>query len=83
MEQCECKECVYSRKVLSVIEGRDVDKLIETINELMDLNVNIGFDLDYHKCVMNGSWPSSVEQLSTALVKSIFHPNRTLETVTG
>jgi DNA-binding NtrC family response regulator len=78
-KQCECELCVYSREVREKIERRDVNELIKVIEDLMNANYNVGFDLDYYKCIMDGSWPSAVEQLEAALERAKNHPNRKLE----
>lgn len=76
---CECRLCVYSRKVDGIIERRNVDELIELVKELMNTNYCIGEDLNYHQCIMDGSWPSAVQQLEKALEKAKNHPNRVAE----
>lgn len=67
---CTCALCEYSRKVDAIIESRDPDKLIELVRELHNTNYNIGADLEYCQCVLNGSWPSAVEQLELALTRA-------------
>ena len=64
---CDCRLCRYDRYVDSVIALRDVDKLVALVNELMNELANIGEDLNWHECVLNGSWPSSVEILEQSL----------------
>jgi hypothetical protein len=76
---CDCTICKYSRKVEGVIERRDPDELIAVVKELMDASYNMGHDLDYANCVLDGSWPSAVEQLERALERAKNHPNRKLE----
>ena len=71
---CNCDLCLYSRKVRGIISRRNVDELIATVDELMNENHNIGFDLDYANCVLDGSWPSAVEQLERALEKARVYP---------
>lgn len=67
---CNCKLCVYSRKVSSVIRGKNINELVGTISDLMDANFNIGADLEYLQAIMDGSWPSSAELLERALKKA-------------
>jgi orotate phosphoribosyltransferase len=76
---CQCNICAYSRKVSAVIATRDADQLIGVVNELMNATYNMGEDLSYTQCVLNGSWPSSVRQLEEALEKAKNHPNRKLD----
>lgn len=77
--QCNCRLCTYSRKVREIKKRGNVDEMKATIDDLMDANYNIGADLEYAEAVLNGSWPSSVEQLERALEKAKNHPNRVLE----
>ena len=76
---CECSLCQYSRKVHEVVESRDPEALIAVVKELMSASYNIGDDLNYLECIMDGSWPSAVQQLTAALEKAKNHPNRKLE----
>lgn len=77
--QCNCRLCLYSRKVRGILHRRNADEMKDTINDLMDANYNIGADLEYAEAILDGSWPSSVEQLDRALEKAKNHPNRVLE----
>ena len=69
-KQCDCKLCEHSRWVDAVVDTRDVDKLIELVRDMQDDACNMGHDNDYMTCVLNGSWPTAVEQLERALVKA-------------
>jgi hypothetical protein len=68
-KQCECRICTYSRHVQSVMESRDVDKLIELVRELHNATYGMGEDLEYYRCIFNGSWPSAVEVLERTLAR--------------
>ena len=66
-------------RVLGIIEKRDVNELITLVNDLEDYRLDLEADIEYYHCIMDGSWPSSVEQLTNALDKAKNHPNRKLE----
>lgn len=65
--QCECPLCVQGRAIAATIASRDVDRLIKLVRALVDERDCLGFDDDYSKCVLDGSWPQSVEILERAL----------------
>lgn len=77
--ECICRLCEKSRKLTDIISRRNVDELIVAVDDLHNENYNIGADLEYLQCVMNGSWPSAVEQLERALEMAKNHPNRKIE----
>lgn len=77
--KCLCDLCEYSRKIREIVARKNAEELIETIHELHEATYNMGADLDYLKCIMDGSWPSAEQQLTLALEKARNHPNRELE----
>ena len=48
----------------------DKPSLVGVIRELEDALAHTEEDLSYAKAVLNGSWPTAVEQLEKALVKA-------------
>jgi hypothetical protein len=68
--KCDCAQCVFHAEAKRAMDDRDTDTLIRLLNKAMDDICNIGEDLSYHKCVLNGSWGSAVEQLERALEKA-------------
>jgi len=66
-ETCQCDYCKLSRRVHDAIDSRDPDKLIEILTEVMNHLCDVEFDRDYDHCILDGSWPSAVEQLEEAL----------------
>lgn len=69
-KRCNCALCNRLRHTQDVIESRNVDRLIELVNQLENQMVNVEMDLDYRRCILNGSWPSSVAILRHALAKA-------------
>ncbi len=64
MDECKCRLCDRARRIEAAVASRDVDALIVLVKELANENVNIGADLDYHQCILNGSWPAAQQILS-------------------
>jgi hypothetical protein len=75
-EKCNCDICKEDERVDAIIAARDVDELIKLVNQQRDKMANIDDDLDYHKCILNGSWPSAVEILGKALERAKKLQNR-------
>lgn len=69
-ELCQCEFCKLSRHADEVIATRDPDALILLVEELLNMICNIGEDRSYKSCILDGSWPSAVEQLERALDKA-------------
>ena len=67
---CNCDLCKEDGRVDAIIAARDVDELIKLVNQQRNTIANIDNDLDYHKCIINGSWPSAVEILGKALERA-------------
>ena len=61
-----CKESAMFNRILSRLPKREAKELREFLNYY----VNIAMDLNYHQAIMDGSWPSAVEQLTEALEKA-------------
>lgn len=74
--QCNCKLCLYSRKISGILHRRNVEEMEDAIQELMDAKYNIGEELDYKSAVLDGSWPSAIKQLERALEKAKNLPKR-------
>lgn len=66
--ECNCSVCRRHRRIEAVKAARDVDALIALVDELHNTLGDTEEDLDYRLCILNGSWPSAVEQLERALV---------------
>jgi len=80
MANCNCEFCVLGEKIEDTIASKDVDRLISLVRELQNELLYTSDDLDHLKVIMDGSWPSAVEQLEKALEKAKNHPNRDVST---
>lgn len=63
---CDCRLCVEGRKFRTIANKLSV-KDRKFMVDFYDYYMNIDADLDYHRCILNGSWPSSVSILTKAL----------------
>lgn len=68
--ECACSQCERYRKIKKALAFEDVEELKQIVNELLDSVMFLEEDLDYKNCILDGSWPSAVEQLKKALKKA-------------
>ena len=66
-KQCTCELCERHREVVRVADSSDVPSMKSLILRLHEELAMTGEDLCYLRCIMDGSWPSAVEQLEKAL----------------
>lgn len=64
---CDCYYCKTHRLISKAKHNNDIDLLYRLAKELGGLAISAEADNDYHKCIMDGSWPTSVEILERAL----------------
>lgn len=68
---CSCEWCMidhpFYKKMKSFLPSED----FKIFDKIFDENFHNGEDLSYYKCIMDGSWPSSVEILKNALDNAI------------
>ena len=79
MAKCECRICKLSIKRKEALESDDINIVKEALREFADLFLNTDCDLSYHKCILDGSWPSADKILKNSLDKYKNHPNRKKE----
>lgn len=65
---CNCEICTESRDIRDMIFRKDVDKLIEKVEDLHNRFMNS--DEDYLNCILDGEWPNSVMILEAALKRA-------------
>jgi len=66
---CHCSLCKQSRKYKKAKKEKDIDALIEIIDDLRDFQYNVGDDVAYYKAVIDGSWPQSEEILEECILR--------------
>ncbi len=67
---CNCAICTRATRFAAVIASRDVDALIAAVVELENSLGMTEDDLDHKNAILDGSWPSAVEQLEAALERA-------------
>lgn len=78
-DKCACRICKLSIKRKEALESDDINTVKEALREFADLFLNTDCDLSYHKCILDGSWPSADKILKNSLDKYNNHPNRKKE----
>ena len=77
--KCNCKYCELHTLRTKALESNDVEFIKKVMVKFSDLWLNADEDLNYHVCILDGSWPSSEKILTESLEKAKNHPNRSLE----
>lgn len=67
---CKCPLCLRHRRMDSLIKRGNRKQLCEAVEELLDHLCDVEADLNYHQVIMDGSWPSAVEQLQKSLKRA-------------
>lgn len=66
---CQCSHCTESRAWNEIVARGDVAELRALIEELRNRLAETEEDLSYHEAILEGSWPSSYEQLERVMGK--------------
>jgi hypothetical protein len=77
-EKCfvkDCRICYLSTRQKQVLESADFALMAEFIDELLNRECDLSEDLSYHKAILDGTWPNSVEILTKKLAKAKENPN--------
>lgn len=76
--RCNCELCARHRAIEDVIANGDRAALVATIRDLEEREDYASADLDYYKCIINGSWHTAEELLSRwhtrVLIKELDFP---------
>jgi hypothetical protein len=70
---CTCEICTRHKTITSLIQQKDVDRLITQVQELSSLLLYTETDLARYKLILSGKWPNSVKILETALENAKKH----------
>ena len=68
-KQCQCDICKHGRKYYRIIKGLPPRQYKFMVNAY-DTFLNVSEDAECKGMVLNGIWPSAVEQLTVALAKA-------------
>ena len=67
--KCKCDACKHGDKFYKIIKGLSKNEQ-KWMSDFYSFYMNTAEDLEYHKAIMSGHWPSAVEQLTVALGKA-------------
>ena len=70
IKTCRCRFCSEYEKRNKAIAIKDTEKLIELVKYFSEGMWNTEEDLSYYKAIFDGSCPTAVEQLESALQKA-------------
>lgn len=66
---CECELCQESKMMHSIVVSLPQHQA-RWLTEFYEKHMTISFDANYDAAVLDGSWPTAVEQLTVALTKA-------------
>ena len=67
MAKCRCDLCLRAVRIQRDITSGSKRRLRKRVDSLHETLVHTEMYRDYLEAIMNGSWPSAVEQLTEAL----------------
>jgi hypothetical protein len=71
MSKCDCKICKRGREFYRIVKAlKKYPLIVEYLKTMYDYLLNIEEDMDYYRAILDGSWPTSVGILQTALKKA-------------
>lgn len=68
--KCKCALCSRHRRMDMLMRRGTRKQLAESLEELLNQLCYAESELEYLQVIMDGSWPSAVEQLRTALKRA-------------
>jgi hypothetical protein len=68
--QCLCFSCKLHRRAQRVMKNGSHRQKNDLIKELGNYWCEESEDNSYHKCILDGSWPGSVEILERSLIEA-------------
>ncbi len=69
-KKCESELCKLNALRTKALESDDIEVVKEALKKFSDLWLNVDEDLNYHMCILDGSFPSAPEQLRRGLAKA-------------
>lgn len=69
-KESECEFCQLNKLREEALASDDIELVKETLKEFSDLWLCVNEDLNYHMCILDGSFPSAPEQLRRGLAKA-------------
>ena len=71
--KCDCEFCKLYKLRTQALETDDIELVKKIMEKFSDMWLNVDEDLNYQNCILDGSWPGSVEILERSLKKAIEH----------
>ena len=68
---CTCNLCKFHRRIKRTIKSGSHQQKNRLILELNDLYLHTSHDLDYEKCIADGSWPNSTRILAHRIKNAV------------
>jgi hypothetical protein len=69
MGACSCGICARGRRISEAVNDRDVDVLIDIVEDLEAELADAELSNDYYKSIFDGSWPDACSILEDSLNK--------------
>lgn len=69
-KKCKSEFCKLNALRTKALESNDIEVVKEALKKFSDLWLNVSEDLNYHMCILDGSWTSAPEQLRRGLAKA-------------
>ena len=74
MAKCYCKLCCEGRIIDGIVASGNRELMTRVIRRLQNELCCTGEELDVKTAILNGSWPTSIQQLAKAISKAAeFH----------
>lgn len=70
MRICQCFSCKLGRRANRTMKNGSHRQKNDLIKEILNYWCSEGEDASYYKCILDGSWPSSVKILEALLEKA-------------
>ena len=70
-DKCNCEFCKLSKIRTQALETNNIEFVKKIMEKFADLWLCVDEDLNYQNCILDGSWPTSVEILERSLKKAV------------
>ena len=70
-KKCDCEFCGLYELRTQALETNDIKFVKKIMEKFSDMWLNVDEDLNYCNCILDGSWPGSVEILENSLKKAV------------
>lgn len=69
-KKCDCEFCKLHALRTKALESDDIKFVKKALKEFSDLWLFVSEDLNWHMCILDGSWPTAEEILIRSLAKA-------------